>query len=108
MLREREDVISGKRTREFSYFILSDESASACKVAGQIRAHWSIENTLHWSLDVVWGEDAHQVRHRQAAETTASERSGETGREPQASPKDRTSEGSRQLLAAAAFRCGAD
>ena len=95
MLREREDVISGKRTREFSYFILSDESASARKVAGQIRAHWSIEppastrsgetgsepkasppgrdsggarNTLHWSLDVVWGEDAHQVRHRQAAE----------------------------------------
>ena len=68
MLRERDDVISGKRSREMSYFILSDPSASAQTVASQIRAHWAIENTLHWSLDVVWGEDAHQVRHRQAAE----------------------------------------
>jgi len=68
MLRQREDVVSGKQTREFSYFILSDSSASARTVAGQIRAHWAIENTLHWSLDMVWGEDAHQVRHRQAAE----------------------------------------
>lgn len=68
MLREREDVISGKRSQELSYFILSDGSASARTIAGQVRAHWAIENTLHWSLDMVWGEDAHQVRHRQAAE----------------------------------------
>jgi len=71
LLREREDVISGKSSREMSYFILSDPSATARQVAEQIRAHWSIENGLHWSLDVVWGEDAHRVVHRRAAENTA-------------------------------------
>jgi hypothetical protein len=27
-----------------------------------IRGHWSIENGLHWSLDVLFREDASQVR----------------------------------------------
>lgn len=71
MLREREDLISGKKSRELSYFILSNAAASAEQVAGIIRNHWSIENKLHWSLDVVWGSDAHQVRDRTAAENFA-------------------------------------
>ena len=27
-----------------------------------IRGHWSIENQLHWCLDVVFGEDASHAR----------------------------------------------
>jgi predicted transposase YbfD/YdcC len=71
MLREREDVISGKKSREISYFILSDAAASAAQVATIIRNHWAIENKLHWSMDVVWGSDAHCVRDRTAAENFA-------------------------------------
>jgi len=31
------------------------------------RQHWAIENELHWTLDVVFGEDLSQVRTRNAA-----------------------------------------
>lgn len=68
MLREREDVISKKKSQETSYYILSNRAASAADIAGMIRNHWAIENNLHWSMDVVWGSDAHQVRDRNAAE----------------------------------------
>ena len=27
-----------------------------------VRAHWSIENSLHWSMDVTFREDQSQVR----------------------------------------------
>ena len=33
-----------------------------------IRGHWSIENGLHWVLDVVFREDARRLYDRTAAE----------------------------------------
>jgi hypothetical protein len=33
-----------------------------------IRKHWSIENNLHWYLDVCFGEDAGRARRNHAAE----------------------------------------
>ena len=33
-----------------------------------IRGHWSIENTLHWVLDVVFDEDGSRVRKDHAPE----------------------------------------
>jgi len=71
MAREREDLISGKKSQEMSYFIVSNASASAEELAAIIRNHWSIENGLHWSLDVVWGSDNHKVRDRTTAENLA-------------------------------------
>lgn len=68
MLRERQDVISGKTSHETSWYILSDQAATAAEISKIIRDHWAIENGLHWSLDVTWGSDRHQVRNREAAE----------------------------------------
>ncbi len=45
---------------------LSAESALAC-----IRAHWGIENQLHWTLDVTFNEDQSRVRAKNAAENLA-------------------------------------
>lgn len=67
MLRETEQVVSGKVSQEVSYYIVSDPAVSAKRVSSLIRDHWQIENGLHWSLDVVWGEDGHQLRDATAA-----------------------------------------
>jgi predicted transposase YbfD/YdcC len=49
------------------YYISSMESSA--EVLGRIiRGHWSIENRLHWSLDVLFREDASQVRKGRAPE----------------------------------------
>ena len=67
LLRESYEVATKKTTKEISHYIVSDPVASAKDVSGVIRAHWEIENSLHWSLDVVWGEDSHQLRDATAA-----------------------------------------
>ena len=36
-----------------------------------IRAHWAIENSLHWVLDVTFREDECRVRNRTAAQNFA-------------------------------------
>ncbi len=33
-----------------------------------MRGHWTIENALHWQLDVTFGEDAHRLREHQTAQ----------------------------------------
>jgi hypothetical protein len=36
--------------------------------ARYLRAHWGVENSLHWCLDVVFAEDASRIRTPQAAQ----------------------------------------
>ncbi len=54
---ESERRIGDTVTRETRYFISSLEG-SAAQLARPIRAHWRIENSLHYVLDVSLGEDA--------------------------------------------------
>ena len=42
-------------------YYISSADKSAQEFYRNIRGHWSIENRLHWSLDVVFREDAAQV-----------------------------------------------
>lgn len=56
---ERE--VNGKQEVETRYYI-SSRVLSAHELLKAVRGHWNVENQLHWVLDVVFGEDGHQLR----------------------------------------------
>jgi predicted transposase YbfD/YdcC len=65
-----ERTVKGKTTVEARYFIGSRKASA--KVYGQaLRNHWRIENTLHWQLDVSFGEDKNRVSKRHGVENLA-------------------------------------
>ena len=51
----------GKETIEGRYYILS-RKLTGKQFATAVRGHWSIENSLHWQLDVTFGEDQCRIR----------------------------------------------
>jgi predicted transposase YbfD/YdcC len=61
---------SGKVTAEIRYYLSSSQLPPE-QLAVAIRGHWSIENGLHWVLDVGFNEDASRVRERTAARNLA-------------------------------------
>jgi predicted transposase YbfD/YdcC len=58
---------NGATTREVRYYI-SSLPPDAKRLAESIRTHWSIENPLHWVLDVAFREDECRIRTGHAPE----------------------------------------
>jgi predicted transposase YbfD/YdcC len=56
------------RTSEEKRYYVSSLSVDGKRFAEAVRGHWSVENSLHWILDVVFGEDDSRVRVGHAAE----------------------------------------
>jgi predicted transposase YbfD/YdcC len=67
---ESERTVDGKTTVETRDCIGSIGTDAAC-FARAVRAHWCIENTLHWSLDMTFREDECRVRQPTARENLA-------------------------------------
>jgi len=67
---ESERIINGNVSTEHRYYLLSFER-DVHKFAESVRNHWSIENQLHWVLDVGFNEDASRCCRGYSAENLA-------------------------------------
>jgi predicted transposase YbfD/YdcC len=63
-------IIGDKTSTRYLYYI-SSLPAEAERLAHTIRAHWGIENSLHWVLDVAFREDECRKRKDNSAENFA-------------------------------------
>jgi predicted transposase YbfD/YdcC len=63
-------VRDGKETADIRYFI-SSLPLGVKRFAHAVRAHWGIENTCHWSLDVTYREDESRIREQHLRENFA-------------------------------------
>jgi predicted transposase YbfD/YdcC len=63
-------IIDSKESKDVRYYI-SSLLSNAEQILQAVRKHWSIENKLHWVLDVALNEDRSRVRKDQAPENFA-------------------------------------
>lgn len=55
-------VVGGQESDLERRYYISSRDLSAAELATAVRAHWGVENRLHWVLDVSFGEDGKTVR----------------------------------------------
>ena len=63
----RENTTTGEVNQETRHYIAS-RVLTAEKANEHVRAHWLVENQLHWCLDMTFGQDANRTRTGNAAE----------------------------------------
>ena len=67
---ESERCINGKTSFERRFYI-SSLPGDAERIARAVRAHWAVENSLHWCMDVAFADDQMRVRTGHAAHNLA-------------------------------------
>jgi predicted transposase YbfD/YdcC len=65
-----ERTSKGKTTTEHRYY-LSSLPPDAARLNRTVRQHWRVENSLHWCMDVVFGDDQMRARTDNAAHNFA-------------------------------------
>ncbi len=63
--RKREDVLTGEVATERAYYLLSFDDVDL--FARAVRAHWGVENNLHWQLDASFADDANLTAEKDSA-----------------------------------------
>lgn len=64
---DRERLYDGLKSKGTVYYLSSEEKDEAAYFASRIRDRWSIDNKLHWHLDVTFKEDQSRVRTKNGA-----------------------------------------
>jgi predicted transposase YbfD/YdcC len=67
---ERVRTVNSKTSVERQYYVSSLPPEPA-RLAHAVRSHWSVENQLHWCLDVGFDEDDSRIRDQRAAANIA-------------------------------------
>lgn len=70
---EAQRTINGKTSCERRLYIGSI-AAEAATLANAVRAHWGVENRLHWCLDVAFNDDQMRAREKNAGANLATVR----------------------------------
>ncbi len=71
VMTESMRLINGEQKKEKKYYISSLKAEEIKEIGESIRAHWQIENSLHWVLDVVFREDECRKRNKNAGRNFA-------------------------------------
>jgi len=61
----------GESTKVERRYYLSSLPADLPRIAALVRGHWAIENSLHWVMDVTFGEDRNRTLLKCAAQNLA-------------------------------------
>lgn len=69
-IKAERTTANGKTTIETRYIALS-RRLTPPKMLEVVRTHWTVENQLHWTLDVVFDEDGSRSRKNHAPENLA-------------------------------------
>jgi predicted transposase YbfD/YdcC len=65
---QRERTVGDSTAVTTHHFIASLETRRALRMAEAVRAHWEVENQLHWRLDVCFNEDQSRLRKGHGAQ----------------------------------------
>jgi len=74
MVESTREVINGKNKGQCSTerrYYISSLQASASEFNAKVRAHWGIENSCHWVLDMAFDEDDCRIRKGDGAQNFA-------------------------------------
>jgi predicted transposase YbfD/YdcC len=71
LLRAETRVETPGRSRSETRYFVSSRVLAAAEAAEAVRAHWAIENRLHWVLDVTFGDDQSRLRKGYGAQNMA-------------------------------------
>jgi predicted transposase YbfD/YdcC len=68
---EAKRTVHGETSCEYRYYISSLPADDPAGLLAYIRGHWSVENSLHWCLDISFADDERRIRKGHGAENFA-------------------------------------
>ena len=108
---QRLDFTTGKQSTQTRYYLtsLKPRKVGGLHLGQLVRSHWSIENNLHWCLDVSFGDDHARVRKDHGPVNLAAIKRHALGLVKRAMPNASTPlKAKRTSLKTRRFLCGLD